>query len=1132
MTLADAAVREAVRTRLDETMFVEAGAGSGKTTCLVERFVALVEAGIEADCIAAITFTGKAAGELADRIRSELQKRSATSARCRAAWPALDRAAIGTLHAFAQRLLNEHPIEAGLPPLVKVLDEIASQLAFELRWETFVDRIIEDPELDRPLRLLLAAGGRVEHLHQVAVQFGENWDLVEERTGAFDPVVPPLELDSLLGEIDAVVATGRECRDGADNLLGRLGALADWASQLRSAVDDDSRLERLGQAPSFAAGNVGRAGNWPDITRVRSQVRDLESVRDDVQDRVLQACLQRIAGELARFTVAAAKERQRAGELEFHDLLVLARSLLRDPVHGLEVRAAAADRYQRLLLDEFQDTDPIQVELAVLIASTDPDAGSRPWWEVEIQPGRLFFVGDPKQSIYRFRRADIAMFLRARDTLAGGVEQLTANFRTTEPILQWVNRTFEQLICEEPESQPEYVALDPVRGAAPGGPAVLFIGGSPHPTPWRAGDLREAEAADVAAAIRQAVEDGWAVGDEKTGDWRPARWNDVAVLLPARTSLPALERALEQDAIPYRAETSSLVYGTGEIRDLLMVARAVEDPTDSLAVVSALRTAAFGCGDDDLYVWRHTHGGGWDHQHPLPSLAPAGHIVAQGLSWLGDLHRERLWLSPSQILERIVRERRLMELALLHERRRDLWRRLRFVVDQCRAWEEAGGTTLREYLTWVSLQSAEGARVIETVLPETDDEAVRVLTVHGAKGLEFPIAVLSGMTTQLNRPRGGVQVLFPPGDGWALHLKKDLETAEFAEQLPIEEQMDYHERLRLLYVAATRARDHLIVSVHRKDGAPGAVPTAAQLFHEHGWDPGLVDELAPATDWDGAPVAEPVVSGPDRPRPDSIAPRVPTTSLPSFEDWERERSEAMAAASRPVAVSATRLAEQAAAARAAEAARAAWAVHPDRAERAAHPARDREAEDLAGVHKDPRDIDLPPWQKGRYGSAIGRAVHAVLQGIDLTTGLGLAEACAAQAAAEGVLGREGVIEAFCRSALASEVVRRAALLPHWREVYVGVPYGDGVLEGYIDLLYRSDAGLVVVDYKTDSWRDEADLQAKVERYRVQLEAYGRAVTESAGESVAGLMLLFLSRRDGARAVNVELPSRSAVDDSP
>jgi ATP-dependent exoDNAse (exonuclease V) beta subunit len=1100
----DAAVREAMRTRLGETLFVEAGAGSGKTTCLVDRFVALVEAGIDADRIAAITFTEKAAGELADRIRTALQKRSSTSAASRAALAALDRAAICTLHAFAQRLLNEHPIEAGLPPKVTVLDEIASQLAFEMRWEAFEDRILEDPELERPLRLLLAVGARIDHLHQVAQQFGANWDLVEERLGDAVPPVPPLDLVDLLSDIGAVVAMGSQCRTGADNLLLRLDQLADWAERLRAAIDDDSRLERLGSAPSFAVRNVGRGPNWPDINAVRAQVLALESRRDQVRDEVQQACLARIAAELARFTVDAAEERRRAGELEFHDLLVLARAVLRHPVHGAEVRAAAARRYQRLLLDEFQDTDPIQVELAVLIGSIDPAAGRKPWWQVEVQPGRLFFVGDPKQSIYRFRRADIAMFLRARERFGGQANQLTANFRTTKPILEWINRTFARLICEDGESQPGYVPLDPERGAAVAGPAVSFVGGAPHPRSWRAADLREAEAGDVAGAIRQAVAEGWSVGEGGGGgsggdgrggggggSWRPARWSDVAVLLPARTSLRALERALELEGIPYRAETSSLVYGTGEIRDLLMVARAVEDPTDSLAVVAALRTAAFGCGDDDLYRWRQAHGVRWDHQRPLPAPAtpPSGDIVGEGLSWLGELHRERLWLAPSQVLERIVRERRLMEVAFVHPRPRDLWRRLRFVVDQCRAWEEAGGTTLREYLTWVRLQSAEGARVIETVLPETDDDAVRILTIHGAKGLEFPVTVLSGLTTQLSRRPAGVQVLFPPGGRWAVHLRKDLETAEFTDFQPIEEQMDRHERLRLLYVAATRARDHLIVSVHRKDGA-APDSTAAGLFYEYGRDPDLMVELAPAQP--DSPVA---ARGPGEPAsPPGIVPG-DIEDLPSLEEWEQERSSALRLASRPVAVSATRMAEEA--------------------------ARAMQLEALAGVKKDPRDIDLPPWQKGRYGSAIGRAVHGVMQTIDLSSGDGLAGAAAAQAAAEGVLGSEGVIEAFCRSALASEVVVQAARLPHWREVYVGIPFRDGVLEGYVDLLYRSPEGLVVVDYKTDSWRREADLQDKVERYRVQLQAYRLAVAEATGEDVAGLVLLFLSAGGSARAVTVE-----------
>ncbi|MBW3615585.1 MAG: PD-(D/E)XK nuclease family protein, partial [Actinobacteria bacterium] len=438
------------------------------------------------------------------------------------------------------------------------------------------------------------------------------------------------------------------------------------------------------------------------------------------------------------------------------------------------------------------------------------------------------------------------------------------------------------------------------------------------------------------------------------------------------------------------------------------------------------------------------HGGRWGHQRPAPAGAPSDHVVARALAWLGELHRERLWLSPSEVLERIVRDRRLMELAVVERRPRDLWRRLRFVLDQCRAWEEAGGVTLRQYLRWAEGQSAEGSRVVETVLPESDDDAVRILTVHGAKGLEFPIVVLSGLTTEMRAFPRGVEVRFPPTEAWAIKLKKGLSTAEFELTQPLEEQMDHHERLRLLYVAATRARDHLVVSVHRKENDTAS--TAAALFYDKGWDSSLVDVLAFVTPVEEAVTAPAFELGP--------------AELPSFEDWEREHGASVVSGMRRVAVSATQVAE--------DAARAAVAEPP------------------AGVQKDPRDIDLPPWQKGRYGTAVGRAVHGALQTIDLATGDGLEQAAAAQAAAEGVLGKEHVIAALCRSALASDIVKRAAECPHWREVYVGVPYGDGVLEGYIDLLYRDDNGLVVVDYKTDAWSTEADLEAKVERYSVQL----------------------------------------------
>ncbi|QZT60294.1 UvrD-helicase domain-containing protein [Mycolicibacterium austroafricanum] len=1085
----DEAARRTVVDDLDRTLFLEAGAGSGKTRCLINRFVALVESGVPADHIAAITFTEKAAGELVDRIRGELERgaREGTPS-CVDALAVLDRAAIGTLHSFAQRILTEHPIEAGLPPRITVMDEIASQVAFEERWEAYVDRLLDDPTMEQPLRLLLASDDKLRHLHDVAVAFDANWDLVADRADQQPPAVPPLDVSGLLASLDEVIALADHCTSSSDKLLEHLqGTVQRFALQLRDAVDDDSRLGLLTDIK--LGGRKGRATNWTSIGvgAVRARLDNLQTECDALRRDIQEAVLQVLASSLAKFTVGGAEARRQAGELEFHDLLVLARAMLRNPQTGPEVRAALAARYPRLLLDEFQDTDPIQIELAVLIASDDPAAGQKDWWGVDVEPGRLFIVGDPKQSIYRFRRADIAMFLKARNELVGSTEQLTQNFRTGKPIVEWVNATFATLITEVEDSQPAYLPLLPVRDGPEVGPPVAFIG-TEHDGKRKAAELREAEAADVAGAIHRAMRERWLVADEgpdHTEVWRPTRWSDFAVLLPARTSLPFLERALETADIPYRAETSSLVYGTREVRELMLVARAVDDPTDSLSVVAALRTPGFGCGDDDLFTWRQRYGGRWDHQAPCPAGAPADHPVALGIAWLGELHRERMWLSPSQVLERILRDRRFFELGAAERRPRDLWRRLRFVLDQCRAWEEAGGVTLRQYLHWVEGQSAEGSRVIETVLPETDDDAVRILTIHGAKGLQFPIVVLSGLTTKMKASPRGVQVRFPPTQGWAIKLCKGMSTTDFDATQPLDEQMDYHERLRLLYVATTRARDHLVLSVHRKSGNHTA--TSAEVLHEAGWDPMRVELLDVADE----PPLPPAVAGVAQSADD----------LPTVQEWHRVHDAALAEARRPVAISATRLAAEEAARREAE----------EEARRAAR--------GDPGLAKGPRDIDLPPWQKGRYGTAIGRAVHGVLQTVDLATGDSLVDACAAQAAAEGVLGRESVIEALCRSALGSDVIQRAARSKYWREVYVGVPYGDAVLEGFIDLLYEDDDGLVIVDYKTDSWRSAGDLDVTVERYRVQLQAYAGSVRDAVGRDVARALLLFLSHDESVvRAV--------------
>ena len=350
------------------------------------------------------------------------------------------------------------------------------------------------------------------------------------------------------------------------------------------------------------------------------------------------------------------------------------------------------------------------------------------------------------------------------------------------------------------------------------GPPVAVLGAVEHDG-LRAAEVREREAADVARAIVTALEEGWTtesvVGHADDGqpvrEWRPITPGDITILVPARTSLPFLEAALDDAGIDYRTESSSLVYSAQEVRDLFAAARAIADPSDAFALVTALRSPLFGCGDDDLWSWKRG-GGSFSLLAPLDDDATA-HPVGAGIRYLQRLHYDARWMTPSEVLGRIATDRRMFEVAVFSPRTRDAWRRLRFVIDQARAWSESEHGGLRAYLAWAAAQSSEGSRVAESVLPETDVDSVRIMTVHAAKGLEFPMVVLSGMSSAPNRGRG-VQLLWTDDD-FAVKVGNGIETQDFAEQQPLDEQMSDLERMRLLYVAATRARDHLVVSLHR-----------------------------------------------------------------------------------------------------------------------------------------------------------------------------------------------------------------------------------------------------------------------------------------------------------------------------
>ncbi|MSW90871.1 MAG: AAA family ATPase, partial [Actinobacteria bacterium] len=835
----DQAARDRITTTgLRETLFVDAGAGTGKTSTLVDRIVHLVQhEQVSLRDLAAITFSEAAAAELRDRVRRALDNGAraddaVAAERCADALADFDTAAISTLHGFAHRLLREHPIEVAIPPRVEVLDEVQSILAFEDRWDAHVDRWQNDERYVPLVVRLWSCGIELRRafgpsLKDVAAVLDDNWDRLEEFTPA--PMRLPRALDRrpLLAAIDDALVLGEECLDPDDKLLFHLATLLpEWrAVQNLDPLDDDRLVALLRKRSKWSPGRKGTKKTWPDIESARACVAAVDDAAASLCTEAVDDVLSIWLGVLHEVTLAAAHERRDAGQLEFHDLLVLARRLLRT---SPAARRDVHQRYTRVLLDEFQDTDPIQIELALRIAA-DPTHDAADWRDLELPPGRLFFVGDPKQSIYRFRRADIALFHETRDLVGAGAQvSLVQNFRTVEPILAWVNAVFDALMPEESPSQPRYSPLSAMRGPSKLADHRVVLFGAAHPDDPPAAELRRREAADVAAIVDAIRADPssrpvWGRADDGTESWRPARCSDITVLIPSRASLPMLEGALVAADVPYRVDTTTLVFESPAIRDLLAVLMAIDDPADAVSVVAALRSPVLACSDPDLLDWVQA-GGTFDYRGAgspadVPGAVAVGArsgAVAEAMAALSAWHDAARWCEPATLLERIVRERDVFALALTDRRPRDVWRRVRFLIDQARQFADVGGGHLRAFVRWADLQRREGSRVPEPLLPETDDDAVRIMTFHGAKGLEFPIVVLSGLTTRPGGARGGPQVNWHADGRPEISLGAGKATGHFEVLNEFESEMDVDEKLRLLYVGVTRARDHLFVSTHRR----------------------------------------------------------------------------------------------------------------------------------------------------------------------------------------------------------------------------------------------------------------------------------------------------------------------------
>jgi ATP-dependent helicase/nuclease subunit A len=742
-------------------VFVSAGAGTGKTTVLVERFVkAVCERGLGIDNVLVITYTERAAGELRTRIRERLvEVERHDLARD------LDGGWISTIHGFCHRLLRAHPFEAGLDPRFRVLDE--SQAAV-LRSEAFAEALAAYVESGRPepVRLLATYGA--------AGLRGMLTSVYDRLRSAGRPLELPGQPVSSLAERVAQLREMAETtlRLTEDTLPGR--AQVEDALQLLDPVPSPEDLLDLSE---FRVGGEERE-------RFASFGEALGAVEQAALDEIAARDRALLEELLCAFDAAYAESKARESALDFEDLQLKARDLL----HLSEkVREDTRWRFRSILVDEFQDTNRLQCELVDLVAGEE-----------------VFFVGDEFQSIYRFRHADVEVF-RERRAASAGVLPLTENYRSRPEVLDVVNHLFGA------EFGTEYEPLvaagrfpDPLFG-----PAVELL--VTDKDSYREGEVhwRIAEARHVARRVRELVD---------SGDTSPG---DVVLLFAAGTDAERYEQALRVEGLPTYRAAGRGYFGQQQVGDLTMYLRLVLNRYDDEALVSVLASPFVGVSNDALYLLRRAAGkrplfSGMERE--LPSeLGPRDRRLFEAFRQRYDrLVRAAASSGLERLCERIVSEHDydLAVLARWDGRRR--YANLRKFARLARSYEELRGPDIEGFLRFVADQEAAGAKEGEAVAEEEGADAVRLLTIHSAKGLEFKVVVVADAGRNPEHAARDEILCLPDGRvGFKIvdpATGKRHAATGFDELREAERAADEAEARRLYYVAMTRAIDRLIVS--------------------------------------------------------------------------------------------------------------------------------------------------------------------------------------------------------------------------------------------------------------------------------------------------------------------------------
>jgi ATP-dependent helicase/nuclease subunit A len=1145
----DQRIRDRIRNDLAATLIIEAAAGTGKTTALVNRIISVLTAGLTTlDRIVAVTFTEKAAGELKLRLRSQIEttrnRAEATTVereRLDLALEKLEEARIGTIHAFCTDLLRERPVEARVDPMFEVApDDVATGL-FDIAFDRWFEQVLADPGqgLRRVLRRrdLADRGGPRPILKAAA------WELIEWRD--FDSPWQPFDFDRDR-EIDRLVAEALELLT-----ISAEGEDDDWLrrslEQICRPINEAIRLESVRPRDYDALEDAlqrllrGSQRHWSwrgrgDLFGERQRAEII--ARRDAFHTNLERFSQNAGANLApllRSEIFPVLEhyrqaKHRSGCLDFLDLLLITRDLVRGDAL---LRADLQSRFSHIFVDEFQDTDPLQAEILMLLAADDPAESN--WMAARPVAGKLFIVGDPKQSIYRFRRADVALYQSVKHHLlkqGAALEHLTVSFRATSAIQSMVNAAFGPVMATESPTQPAYAALEPYRPDEPSQPAIIAL---PVPEPytafaritkWR---IDESLPDAIGGFVKWLVTaSGWKVTEREIPEKRvPIRPRHICILFRRFTSFGrditrGYVRALEARHIAHVLVRGGSFHEREEVEAIRNALAAVERPDDTLAVFATLRGPLFAVSDGALLEIRENFSlhpffpFTYDGTKPLPE-----HLrhVADALAVLRDLHRGRNRRPIADTIARLLAATRAHAGIAIWPTGDQALANVMRLMDLARRYESNGGaTSLRGFVEELESR-AENEMAGESPIVEEGTEGVRIMTVHRAKGLEFPVVILADITC--NETAGEARRYADPAHGLCALRLANAAPRELLDHADEELRRDEEEATRLLYVAATRTRDLIVAPVVADEPQSGWLAKLNPVLYP---DP---DEYhpVPRPHPEGCP---PFTSESTCVRPGNVQARGPVLAPGSYRPqtgshrvvwWDPALLELNARET--MGLRQTRLLEaDAAKIRSEQGA----SDYRQWFERRAQIIKDgatpslklTTATELAASGAGPSldeiaaiAIERTMHVAGRpHGNRFGTLVHAIMSRISLDAD---ANAIAASAGFYGRIAGASADEVAAAAdavitALASPLINRVrAASEVRRESPLSVTMDEGlIVEGVADLAfletYNGERRWVVVDFKTD-----LDITSRLTEYQTQIALYMRALTRATNLPAAGIL---------------------------